>query len=75
MKLIRIRAVRDGEIGRIAEIARDEIFGTLRDAYDGKITKRFANGIVRAYQSTFGLVAGVTPAIESFVVTHAMLGE
>ncbi len=56
-------------------VGRDEIFGVLRDAYDGKIQKRFGNGVVRNYESKFGIFAGVTPAIESVALLHAVLGE
>lgn len=55
--------------------ARDEIFGILRDAYDGKTEKIFGTGIKRSYESRFGVVAGVTPAIDSFSVLQASLGE
>lgn len=55
--------------------ARDEIFGILRDAYDGRIEKAFGNGVVRSYESLFGIIAGVTPAIELFTEGHTALGE
>jgi hypothetical protein len=55
--------------------AREEIFGILRDAYDGEMTKIFGNGVVRHYVSTFGIVAGVTPAIESVLENESALGE
>jgi hypothetical protein len=55
--------------------ARDEIFGILRDAYDGKTEKVFGTGIKRSYESKFGIVAGVTPAIDSFSILQASLGE
>jgi hypothetical protein len=55
--------------------ARDEILGVLRDAYDGETTKYFGTGLVKRYHSTFGMVAGVTPAIEMFTGVHASLGE
>ena len=54
---------------------RDEIFGILRDAYDGQCEKFFGNGIHRAYESKFGIIAGVTPIIESFSASSSMLGE
>lgn len=54
---------------------RDEIFGILRDAYDGECEMVFGNGIHRKYKSKFGILAGVTPAIERFSSTHSMLGE
>ncbi len=56
-------------------MARDEIFGTLRDAYDGQIQKQFGNGVVRDYKSKFGIVAGVTPAIEGLHSVNISLGE
>lgn len=42
---------------------RDEVFGILRDAYDGHAAKNFGTGR-REYDSRFNLVAGVTSAIE-----------
>ncbi len=54
---------------------RDEIFGVLRDVYDGNTEKVFGNGIRRKYQVRFGILAGVTPAIEVFNVMHQSLGE
>ena len=54
---------------------RDEIFGILRDAYDGKIEWVFGNGKVCSYTSKFGMLAGVTPAIELFTEGHTALGE
>jgi hypothetical protein len=54
---------------------RDEIFGILRDAYDGKIEWVFGNGKVCSYTSKFGILAGVTPAIELFTEGHTALGE
>jgi hypothetical protein len=60
----------------LPSIQRDEIFGILRDAYDGKTEKQFGNGIYRKYEDcTFGLLAGVTPAIEQFSEGCAALGE
>jgi len=56
-------------------IAREEIFGILRDAYDGKSEKVFGNGIRRVYKSLFGILAGVTPIIEAFGSSSSMLGE
>jgi hypothetical protein len=56
-------------------LQRDEIFGVLRDAYDGKTEKQFGNGVVRRYESKFGILAGVTPAIESLYAINSSLGE
>lgn len=55
--------------------SRDEIFGVLRDIYDGRTEKTFGTGIKRAYISHFGIIAGVTPKIEEFGVVHQSLGE
>lgn len=55
--------------------AREEIFGILRDVYDGKIEKPFGNGITRKYDTRFGIIAGVTPAIEGYIEDSAALGE
>lgn len=55
---------------------RDEIFGILRDAYDGKTERQFGNGVYRKYENCFfGMLAGVTPAIEQFSEGCAALGE
>lgn len=54
---------------------RDEIFGLLRDAYDGRIEKPFGNGITRVYESSFGILAGVTPAIETVGAAEGVLGQ
>lgn len=56
-------------------IAKDEIFGTLRDVYDGRIVKRFGTGVVRKYHCRFGLLAGVTPAIGAAGTLNTSLGE
>jgi len=55
--------------------ARDEIFGILRDAYDQKIEKRFGNGLVRNYESKFGVIGGVTNYIDKQSNTKSILGE
>lgn len=55
---------------------REEIFGILRDAYDGSIEKLFGNGIQRRYNNCrFGILAGVTPAIEQHMEENVQLGE
>jgi len=56
-------------------LARDEIFGILRDAYDGRIEKEFGNGIRRKFVSSFGVLAGVTSIIEMFSQMNSALGE
>lgn len=55
--------------------AKEEIFGILRDAYDGEITKIFGHGVRRHYVSKFGIIAGVTPAIEAYLDGESALGE
>jgi hypothetical protein len=76
-----------GEIGKVLVVKdfttilqmppmiRDEVFGILRDAYDGKIEKRFGNGVHRRYECHFGLMAGVTPSIEQYMEQSVGLGE
>ena len=44
--------------------SRDEVFGIFRAAYNGFYTARFATGVKDYDDLYFGLVAGVTPAIE-----------
>lgn len=57
------------------QLLRDEIFGILRDAYDGKTEKDFGNGVRRSYRSKFGLISGVTPAIDVYTEGNSSLGE
>lgn len=53
---------------------RDEVFGILRDAYDGAVSKVFGNGLRRDYKDLhFTMLAGVTPAIDQ--MTYAAFGE
>jgi hypothetical protein len=54
---------------------KEEIFGILRDAYDGKCSKVFGNGIRRNYESRFTVLSAVTPAIYELAYTHQSLGE
>ncbi len=55
--------------------ARSEVLGILRDAYDGEACKVFGTGETKRYQSRFGLVAAVTPVIDSYWGVSAQLGE
>lgn len=56
------------------ETEREEIFGILRDAYDGAVQKVFGNGVRRVYEDLrFAFIAGVTPAIDGF--DSVALGE
>lgn len=53
---------------------RDEVFGILRDAYDGSCSRMFGNGIRREYKElNFCVLAGVTPAIDS--MSTVAMGE
>lgn len=54
---------------------KDEIFGILRDAFDGKCGKEFGNGVVRRYESRFTVLAAVTPSIYALSSSHTALGE
>jgi hypothetical protein len=54
---------------------KDEIFGILRDAYDGRCGKTFGTGVRREYESRFTILAGVTPRIYDLTQHHHSLGE
>jgi hypothetical protein len=55
-------------------IMQDEIFSTLRGAYDGSVVKQFGNGVQREYTDCrFAFVAGVTQAVHA--CKTATLGE
>jgi hypothetical protein len=56
------------------QMTRDEIFGTLRDAYDGKTAKKFGH-VLREYEGRFGLLGGVTGVIDSITHQASILGE
>jgi len=57
------------------QMARDEILGILRDAYDGRTEKVFGNNVIRRYRGKFGIVAGVTPKIDDPMHQMSILGE
>lgn len=57
------------------EMIREDVFGVLRDAYDGHVERSYGNGVVRRYRYKFGFIAGVTPAIEQYNTQHVGLGE
>lgn len=59
----------------LREDMKEEIFGILRDAYDGRCGKIFGNGVERAYESRFTIIAAVTPKIYEIGARHAALGE
>ncbi len=53
---------------------QDELFGILRDAFDGSFKKQYGNNQKRVYKDLkFGLVAGVTKAIHA--QNRSSLGE
>lgn len=54
---------------------RDEIFGILRDCYDGYTEKMFGNGVHRKYESSFGILAGVTSYIDAVQAMNTTMGE
>jgi len=52
------------------------IFADLREAYDGYLEKSFGSGVgIKGYRATFGVIAGVTPALDMYRTVHALLGE
>lgn len=57
------------------ETEKDEIFGILRDAYDGKSGKVFGTGVTRYYKSHFSILSAVTPVIYELSGQYAGLGE
>ncbi len=62
------------EILTMPDMAQDEIFSTLRGAYDGHVQKPYGNGVVREYKDCyFSMLAGVTYAINGS--SKASLGE
>ncbi len=55
---------------------RSQIFGQLRDIYDGSTAKAFGSGVrTRRYDCHVGLIAGVTPAVERYQTLDQALGE
>lgn len=54
---------------------KDEIFGILRDAYDGSCSKVFGTGVKRSYESKFSILSAVTPKIYELAATHQAMGE
>lgn len=57
------------------EAERFEIYGALREIFDGHYAKLFGMGDKREYNSKFGLLAAVTHAIEHDAKQNATLGE
>lgn len=68
------------EILSMPEMQQEEVYSTLRGAYDGSVEKSFGNGVNRVYNPTstppftgFSMLAGVTGAIHGYKRAH--LGE
>lgn len=62
------------EVLSMPMVAQEEVFSTLRGAYDGSVQKTFGNGITREYKDChFSMLAGVTNAIHGH--RGASLGE
>lgn len=55
--------------------ARGEILGQLREIYDGAYKKQFGNGRVVDWTGRIGLIAGVTPIVDTYSSVHQALGE
>ncbi|MDI6709003.1 MAG: hypothetical protein QME47_07980 [Candidatus Thermoplasmatota archaeon] len=54
---------------------RNEIFGQLRDCYDGYSGKAFASVGTKSQVAHFSLLAGVTPVIDQYHILTQELGE
>lgn len=61
------------EVLQMPKMVKEDIFGTLRGAYDGEVSKPFGHGIVREYKGRFNMLTGVTHAI--FSEQSANMGE
>lgn len=55
--------------------AKAEIFGQLREVYDGKYGKAFGTGERKDWEGKVGLIAGVTPVIDKQSAVNQQLGE
>lgn len=52
---------------------QEEVFSTLRGAYDGHVSRSYGNGVKREYTGRFSMIAGVTNKIHG--QSRANLGE
>lgn len=59
----------------IPPVYLDEIFGILRSAFNGRYEREYGNGRLFRCDCHFGIIAGVTPAIEHNADHFASLGE
>lgn len=73
----RILAVKDFTPMLKGNVVKQEtVFGTLRAAYDGDYDSKYGHSQNRTYKDLrFGIIAGVTNAIEAFGQLHQQLGE
>lgn len=62
------------EVLQKPEVLRNDLFGILRGAYDGSVSRPFGNGVVREYKDLyFTVLAGVTHTIHGF--NNTSMGE
>src|SRR5215471_5864777 len=54
---------------------RDEIFGQLREIYDGRLVKRTGMGDDLRWEGYLGLLGAVTPKYDEVAELHSVLGE
>jgi hypothetical protein len=54
---------------------RDEIFGQLREIYDGRLIKRTGMGDDLVWQGYLGLLGAVTPKYDEVAELYSVLGE
>lgn len=58
------------------EKTKDDLFSSLRAAYDGSLAIAFGSGVKRkAVTARFGILAAVTQAIDKYYKIHTLLGE
>lgn len=61
------------EILSMGTNSKEALFGILRGAFDGEISRDWGNGKSKTYKGYFSIVTGVTQAI--FAENHSTLGE
>lgn len=54
---------------------QQDVFGQLREFFDGRYDKSFGTGIDVHWEGRLGFLAGVTPIIDEHQQTRAILGE
>lgn len=71
------------EILNMPRVQKDEIYATLRGAYDGSVQKPYGNGLIRDYKVHFNMLSGVTHSVfaersssmgERFLIFHLVKG-